>query len=1337
MQTVKYIYEGSDTRKLRLTGQQAESVAGDNNSTILSFDFPEMYDTYSKEILFDCYLESDILGKYKPRYLITGDIFQIPYELTANASKTNLKFNIQFTSEDYTTIELSQQSQIYISYSPVISPSDDSTYTNEVLQLTNKAHISTEYSEDAEEDRPVLTFTTLSGATQQVILNMPYLVDSLIPSRFIPGGVIVDEFFITDPSLLTTLTTASPPDFAIITAGAYEKNIYLCVGADPSQITSWMTIYSQVDFNKLATIQTGAQVNIIESISENGTPIEIINKNINIYVPTALSDLSDDSTHRLVTDTQISDWDNKQDQLTFDNTPTEDSTNPVTSNGIHDSLILKVDKEAGKELSTNDFTNDYKNKVDGIEANAEVNIIEVVKKNGVALVNTDKSVDVLVPTALSELSEDSTHRVVSDSEKSDWNSKQDALTFDSSPISESINPVTSGGVYTANQSKVDKVDGKGLSTNDFTDDFEIKLTNIATGAQVNVIESISKNSTPIEIIGKNVNIYVPTTLSDLSDDSTHRVVTDVQISSWNGKQSELTFDSTPVESSLNPVTSGGLYTSLDGKVDKVSGKELSANDFTDILKSKLDNIESEAQLNAVLELPLASIDYVDKVYQYIGATDVYTQFYFYACRESGGTYSWVLANPTASAVAWGAITGTLASQTDLQNALDGKQKYSVAGANITIERGETEDIFSAQLGDMPSGVIQYFYMDTSTTMGATKPTSDVSASISLVGTTAIQKDLFYTAPLASSYDTQTVMRYHTRLANLNIGTKYTWRPVLHAIYDSVDTIIAEIPLGQAVIFTAASTVYTATVTVPYALYTQYDALAGTQFNLAFRIVKDGADTQTINMETDIASNEYVYFSRSGGFISTDQVYQNDGGTILSQHTINSNVESALTGKASTSHASSDSTYGLGTTSNYGHCLVIDALTDSAYVDGKALSSHQGYVLSQVITGKQDIISAGTGLSFSGTTLNHLASITAGSIGSTTAIPAITYNASGHITNISEITVYPPTTVGTSGQYWSSDGSGTGIWQTLDTSPVSGNTVAITSGAVYTALSNKQNVITGAATTIVSSNLTTSKALVSDASGKVDVSAVTSTELGYVAGVTSAIQTQFTSKAPTSHASSATTYGVSSATDYGHAKASATTPAMDGTAGAGTETASFARGDHVHPSDTTKVDKVSGTSTFVKIYAKNTDGSQGSYDASSSATGGSGTLVFRAGAGDIRVNSTPPDANSATPKSYVDTALITKVTVQTINTDSSTASVTLTPVANNIYKYTVSGGLTSLTINTVPVSDSEIIIYFTSSTSFTFTDSSGCTWIDADPTFAVSKSYVVSFLNGIGVWGEAQ
>ena len=64
------------------------------------------------------------------------------------------------------------------------------------------------------------------------------------------------------------------------------------------------------------------------------------------------------------------------------------------------------------------------------------------------------------------------------------------------------------------------------------------------------------------------------------------------------------------------------------------------------------------------------------------------------------------------------------------------------------------------------------------------------------------------------------------------------------------------------------------------------------------------------------------------------------------------------------------------------------------------------------------------------------------------------------------------------------------------------------------LETKQDKITGAATTIIDDNLTASHALVSDANGKVAVSTVTSTELGYLDGVTSNVQTQLNKKLET-------------------------------------------------------------------------------------------------------------------------------------------------------------------------------------------------------------------------------
>ena len=60
----------------------------------------------------------------------------------------------------------------------------------------------------------------------------------------------------------------------------------------------------------------------------------------------------------------------------------------------------KVDKVTGKGLSTNDYTTEEKTKLAGVEAGAEVNVIETVKVNGTPLTVTGKAVDVPVLNAI-------------------------------------------------------------------------------------------------------------------------------------------------------------------------------------------------------------------------------------------------------------------------------------------------------------------------------------------------------------------------------------------------------------------------------------------------------------------------------------------------------------------------------------------------------------------------------------------------------------------------------------------------------------------------------------------------------------------------------------------------------------------------------------------------------------------------------------------------------------------------------------------------------------------------------------------------------------------------
>jgi hypothetical protein len=61
--------------------------------------------------------------------------------------------------------------------------------------------------------------------------------------------------------------------------------------------------------------------------------------------------------------------------------------------------------------------------------------------------------------------------------------------------------------------------------------------------------------------------------------------------------------------------------------------------------------------------------------------------------------------------------------------------------------------------------------------------------------------------------------------------------------------------------------------------------------------------------------------------------------------------------------------------------------------------------------------------------------------------------------------------------------------------------------VHPSNTSKQDTITGGATTITTANLTINRALISNASGKVAVSPTTSTQIGYLSGATSDIQTQ--------------------------------------------------------------------------------------------------------------------------------------------------------------------------------------------------------------------------------------
>jgi hypothetical protein len=202
-----------------------------------------------------------------------------------------------------------------------------------------------------------------------------------------------------------------------------------------------------------------------------------------------------------------------------------------------------VAKEDGKGLSANDYTDADKAKLDGIADGAQVNVIETVKVNGTAVTpGSSKDVDITVPTKVSDLTNDSKFQTeaevaatvaAADHLKRKKVASIDAIDLNAADADQYIYMVPKAGDQTGDKydeymvidgavervgdwavalsDYVEKEDGKGLSTNDFTDALKDKLDGIADNAQVNVIERVKVNGTAVTPdASKNVDLTVPT-----------------------------------------------------------------------------------------------------------------------------------------------------------------------------------------------------------------------------------------------------------------------------------------------------------------------------------------------------------------------------------------------------------------------------------------------------------------------------------------------------------------------------------------------------------------------------------------------------------------------------------------------------------------------------------------------------------------------------------------------------------------------------------------------------------------------------------------------------------
>ena len=114
------------------------------------------------------------------------------------------------------------------------------------------------------------------------------------------------------------------------------------------------------------------------------------------------------------------------------------------------------------------------------------------------------------------------------------------------------------------EGKVDKIDGKGLSTNDLTD--ELKNTYDTAVSDVNTLKGAGEGSVTKTVVDEIAKVVAnaPEDLDTLKE-----------ISDWIDSHED---------------SAAAMNTAIQSKVDKVTGKELSTNDFTDTYKGKLDNM---------------------------------------------------------------------------------------------------------------------------------------------------------------------------------------------------------------------------------------------------------------------------------------------------------------------------------------------------------------------------------------------------------------------------------------------------------------------------------------------------------------------------------------------------------------------------------------------------------------------------------------------------------------------------------------------------------------------------------------------------------------------------
>ena len=321
-----------------------------------------------------------------------------------------------------------------------------------------------------------------------------------------------------------------------------------------SDITTWNAKQDALTTAQQNAVDSGVTSSTVSQVATNTSDISGLQSNKQDAITSSAklsADLVDDTstTNKFVTSSDITTWNAKQNALTFDTTPTNASTNPVTSGGVYTALADKANTSSLATVATSGSYNDLTNKP-------------------------------TIPTTTSSVTQDSTAALTSGGAYTALAGKQDTLTPGTGITI--TNNVISSTATIDNDEKVQEISTQYVRITDldagvyrltyngtkyiYYNGASATDTHTVTGADGVVVLVVSMYSTSTRhwyyINGSSSYAsiyfgYTTSTAGNVASKSLNDVVTSATTSS-------ITSGSTAL------ITSGGVYTGMQDKMDKAN-----------------------------------------------------------------------------------------------------------------------------------------------------------------------------------------------------------------------------------------------------------------------------------------------------------------------------------------------------------------------------------------------------------------------------------------------------------------------------------------------------------------------------------------------------------------------------------------------------------------------------------------------------------------------------------------------------------------------------------------------------------------------------------------------